>query len=239
MAKTIVFIAALFLVFTSVCHADFLDKAKAFKNQVSGSAEPDKATTIAGLKEALTVGTGNAVKLVSQADGYFGNPAIKIPVPEKIQKLTKLMKKVGMKREVDAFEKSMNQAAEKAAPRAKDIFVSAVKEMTFGDAFKILRGNDTAATDYLKSKTSGRMFVAFKPIVASAMNDVGVTRLYKQLTAKATVLPISHDESLDLDHYVTSKALEGLFYMVGQEEKKIRKDPAARVTELLKKVFKK
>jgi hypothetical protein len=145
---------------------------------------------------------------------------------------------VGFRKEVDAFELSMNRAAEKAAPQALSFFVGAVKEMTIPDAMKILRGNDTAATDFLKSKTYVRIYGAFKPVVTSAMNDVGVTRSFKELMDKARTIPLLKRETVDLDHYVTSKALDGLFIMVGQEEKKIRKDPAARVTELLRTVFK-
>ena len=143
-----------------------------------------------------------------------------------------------MHKEVDAFILSMNRAAEKAAPQALSFFTDAVKEMTIPDAVGILRGNDTAATDFLKSKTYDRIYGAFKPVVSSAMNDVGVTHSFKQMMDKARTIPLLKREAVDLDHYVTSKALDGLFIVVGQEEKKIRKDPAARVTELLKTVFK-
>ncbi len=240
MKKKLFFILVVIFLFVPVSHAGLLDKAKALKEKVTAQrGEPDTSTTISGLKEALSVGTEKAVKTVSRTDGYLGNPAIKIPLPENVQKVSKVLRKVGLKKEVDSFEVSMNRAAEKAAPQAKDIFIGAVKEMTFQDAKKILHGGDTAATDYLKSKTSEKIFNAFKPIVSSAMNDVGVTKSYKRLADKAKRTRILKDESLDLDHHVTNKALDGLFYMVGQEEKKIRTDPAARVTELLKKVFKK
>jgi hypothetical protein len=132
----------------------------------------------------------------------------------------------------------MNRAAEKAAPQALDFFVAAVKEMTIPDAVAILRGNDTSATSFLKSKTFDRIYGAFKPTVTAAMNDVGVTRSFKEMMDKARTIPFLKQEAVDLDHYVTSKALDGLFTIVGQEEQKIRKDPAARVTDLLKKVFK-
>ncbi len=238
MKKNLIFIILACFLFVPVTHAGLLDKAKALEDKFKASrGEPDTNTTIAGLKEALSVGTEKTVKTVSQADGYFGNPAIKIPLPENVQKVAKTLRKVGLKKEVDSFEVSMNRAAEKAAPKAKDIFIGAVKEMTFQDAKKILTGGDTAATDYLKAKTSEKIYTAFKPIVSSAMNDVGVTRSYKDLTGKAKLTRLLKDESLDLDHHVTNKALDGLFYMVGQEEKKIRTDPAARVTELLRKVF--
>jgi hypothetical protein len=175
---------------------------------------------------------------VSKVDGYFGNPFIRIPVPENVRKIERTLRKVGLNKEVDKFILSMNRAAEKAAPQALSFFVDAVKEMTIPDAVNILHGNDTAATDFLKSKTYQRIYGAFKPAVSTAMNDVGVTRSFKEMMDKARNIPLLKREAVDLDHYVTTKALDGLFIMVGQEEKKIRKDPAARVTDLLRTVFK-
>jgi hypothetical protein len=138
---------------------------------------------------------------------------------------------------VDEFVLSMNRAAEMAAPQAKSIFVESIREMTFEDAKKILNGGDTAATDFFKASTSDRLYEAFKPIISSSMNDVGATRKYKEMMGQYTALPFTSAESVDLDHHVTNKSLDGLFYMVGEEEKKIRTDPAARVTDLLKTVF--
>jgi enolase len=138
---------------------------------------------------------------------------------------------------VDEFVLSMNRAAEKAAPKAKAVFISAIQEMTFEDAKKILNGGDTAATDFFKEKTSANLYESFKPIISSSMDEVGVTRSYKEMMGRYTMLPFTKAESVDLDHHVTNKALDGLFFMVGQEEKKIRTDPAARVTDLLKAVF--
>jgi len=132
----------------------------------------------------------------------------------------------------------MNRAAEKAAPRAADIFAGAIREMSITDAQKILGGGNTAATEYFKSKTSTQLFDAFKPDISKSMSEVGVTRAYKAMTDRYTsMVPFAKVESLDLDRYVTNKSLDGLFYMVGQEETKIRTNPAARTTELLRKVF--
>lgn len=198
----------------------------------------DQTTIASGLKEALTVGTGNAVTSVSKTDGYFGNKMIKILMPEKIQTAANALGKLGYEKQVDDFVLSMNRAAEKAAPKAKEIFVDAIKQMTIDDAKKILNGGNTAATDYFKSKTSKKIFETFKPIVSSSMNEVGVTKAYNDMMGKYTSsVPFSKKESLDLNTYVTNKASDGLFYMVGQEEIKIRTDPAARVTDLLKNVF--
>jgi len=197
----------------------------------------DENTIISGLKEALSIGTENAVRSVSQVDGYFGSEIIKILMPEKIQKVADVLGKVGYQQQVDNFILSMNRAAERAAPKTASIFGSAIKKMTLDDARGILDGGDTAATDYFKAKTSGTIYETFKPIISSSMNKVGVTRSYKEMMGKYTSLPFMQSESLDLDHYVTNKSLDGLFYMLGQEEKKIRTNPAGRVTELLKKVF--
>ncbi len=198
---------------------------------------PGNEQIIAGLKEALSIGTGNAVTATSKTNGYFGNQAIKILIPEKIQKVADVLGRVGYQKEVDDFVLSMNRAAEKAAPQAKAIFIDAVRQMTVDDARKILDGGDTAATEYFKAKTSGKLYEAFQPIVSSSMNEVGTTRSYKEMMGQYTALPFASAESLDLDRYVTNKSLDGLFYLVGQEEIKIRKDPAARVTDLLKTVF--
>ncbi len=192
---------------------------------------------ISGLKEALSVGTANAVAATSKLDGYFANTAIKILVPERARKVAALLEKAGFRQEVDDFVLSMNRAAEKAAPQARVRFVAAIKEMTFDDARKILRGDDTAATTYFEGKTRQKLYDDFQPVVSRSMEEVGVTRSYKRMMAQYTSLPFTRAESLDLDRYVTERALDGLFHMLGQEEKKIRTDPAARVTDILKTVF--
>ncbi len=239
MRRILVLLAVTGLLGVSFAHANLLDKVKEFREQKQGgSGEPDAATITAGLKEALSVGAKNGVANVSRVDGYFGNQLIRIPMPENIKKTEKMLRKVGLGKEADAFILSMNRAAEKAAPQALSFFTDAVKEMTIPDAVGVLRGSDTAATDYLRSKTYDKIYGAFKPSVSSAMNDVGVTRSFKQMMDKARTIPLLKKQSVDLDHYVTSKALDGLFVVVGVEEKKIRKDPAARVTELLRTVFK-
>jgi hypothetical protein len=204
---------------------------------VASQSGPDQQTTVSGLKEALSIGTKNAVKSVSKTDGYFSNEMVKILLPDKIQKVADVVAKLGFQEQVDAFILSMNRAAEAAAPKATAIFVDAVKAMSFDDALKILQGGDTAATEYFKEKTSKKLYDEFKPVVVSNMNAVGVTKAYKGMMAPYESLPLVSKESIDLDHYVTNKALDGLFLMIGQEEKKIRTNPAARVTDLLKTVF--
>ncbi len=193
--------------------------------------------TISGLKEALSVGTGNAVSLLSREDGYFSNELTRILMPEKIQNVADMLKKVGFGSQVDNFVLTMNRAAEKAAPQAKEFFIGAIKEMTFDDAKKILNGGDTAATDYLNDKTRDKIYAAFKPTVTSSLDQVGATKAYKDMMQSFTSLPFMSTQSLDLDHYVTDQALNGLFLRVGEEETKIRTNPAARVTGLLEQVF--
>jgi len=192
---------------------------------------------IQGLKEALQIGTQNAVKLVSKPDGYYQNPDIKIPLPESVQKVEKLLRAAGYGAKVDSFELSMNRAAERAAPEAKSIFGDAIRQMTFDDAKKILNGRDNEATLYFENKTSDRLQEIFKPIVKDAMGEVGVTQSFQDLNARAQSLPFGKSLSFDLDQYVTDGALKGLFKMLAEEEKRIRTEPAARVTDLLKKVF--
>jgi hypothetical protein len=239
MRRPSIIILLLSLFFASFAFAGLLDKVRSYRDKDQQSRnDPDTDTIVSGLKEALSIGARNGVETVSQVDGYFGNPLIKIPMPDKIHRIEKALRKAGFNKEVDSFILSMNRAAEKAAPHALTLFVDAVKEMTIPDALSILRGNDTAATDYLKSKTFDKLYQSFKPSISSSMNDVGVTRSFKEMMNKTRRIPFLKKESVDLDHYVTSKALDGLFTVVGQEEKKIRKDPTARVTELLKTVFK-
>ncbi len=231
--------AIIVLLLAIPCVGQFEELSKkigAYEKPKSTSPLPD-AKLASGLKEALQVGTGNAVKSTGRVDGYFGNPAIKILMPEKMRMLEKGLRAVGYGPQVDEFVLSMNRAAEKAAPAAKKIFLDAVTQMTFDDVRKIFSGGDTAATDYFKTKTSAQLAQAFRPIVEKATSEVGVTQKYKQLVGQAQSVPFVKAESLDIDQYVVGKALDGLFYMLAQEEKNIRKNPAARVTQTLKEVF--
>lgn len=192
---------------------------------------------ISGLKEALQVGTDNAVKTTGRTDGYFLNEAIKILMPEKLRTVEKTLRLVGYGPQLDEFVLSMNRAAEKAAPFAKEIFLNAILEMSFDDARKILSGGDTAATDFFKGKTSDELSQLFHPIVEKVMGETGVVQQYDQLIGRAQDIPFLNTAAPDIDEYVVSKALDGLFYVLGEEERKIRKNPAARVTDLLKEVF--
>jgi len=195
----------------------------------------DKIT--AGLKEALTVSTGNAVALTGRPDGFLKNEAIKILLPEKLRTVGKGLRMMGMGSQVDALEIGMNRAAEQATPKARQIFIRAVTRMTFSDARQILTGGDTAATDYFKRQSTDELTTAFAPIVHQAMENVGVVRQYNQIMKNRMASSVGGDKNFNLDNYVVGKTMDGLFYMLGQEEKKIRTDPAAQTTALLKEVF--
>jgi len=189
------------------------------------------------LKQALQVGTENAVKLTGKTDGYFKNQAIKILMPEKLKTFESGLRTVGYGKQVDDFVLRMNRAAEAAAPSAKNIFWDAIGAMTIDDAKGILKGPETAATDYFKSKTTGQLTTTFSPVVHRTMTEVGATKQYEDLFGRAQQIPFLNLEAFDLDHYVVGKSLDGLFHVVGDEEKKIRANPAARVTDLLREVF--
>ena len=192
-----------------------------------------------GLKEALKVGAGKAVNITGKTDGYFANQAIKIVMPNNLRPLEKGLRMVAYGPKIDDFILSMNRSAEAAAPSAKKIFEDAILAMSFDDARKILSGGDTAATDYFKGKTMDKLTTAFQPIVEKKMSQNGVTRQYKALTDQYQSIPFAKSESLDINKYVVTKALDGLFYELAEQEKQIRKDPAARTTALLKEVFSK
>ena len=232
-------ILSVFLVFCAHLgfSAGLSDLLKGAQETMGSKASLSNDEIIQGLKEALQVGTEKAVALVSKPDGYYQNPDIKIPLPESVQKAEKILRATGYGEKVDDFELSMNRAAERAAPEAQSIFGDAIKQMTFDDAQKILNGRDNEATLYFEDKTSDRLQDAFKPIVKDAMGEVGVTRSFQELNTKAESMPFGKSLSFDLDQYVTDGALKGLFKMLAEEERQIRTQPAARVTDLLKKVF--
>jgi len=193
--------------------------------------------TATGLREALYIGSENAVLQTSQLDGYFRNEVIKILLPENFEILEQAMRLVGQGDLVDEFVLSMNRAAEKAAPYAKEIFWDAIKRIDFDDARRILTDGDTAATDYFRAETTDQLARAFLPVVQRATEEVGATRKYKELVGKYQSIPFAQSIAFDVDDYVVEKGLDGLFYVLAEEERKIRTDPAARVTEILQRVF--
>lgn len=245
--RTVLITLAMFAFFPPASPAGFLDDvlkkgleqlpASSGSQDESSLSGLDEATIASGLKEALALGTKKAVGLVSKLNGYYGNDAIKILLPEKVQAAADLLGKFGYQKQVDDFVMSMNRAAEKAAPKAASHFAEAIRGMTIDDARNLLAGGKSSATDYFRSKTSEKLYDEFKPQVAETMNQVGVARFYNAMMAKVPTTLFARPQSLELTHYVTDKALEGLFTMVALEEQKIRENPVARTTDLLKKVF--
>ena len=237
----IVFILSILILilFTPIptSQAQLGDLFKGVKKAIGIDQGLTESKIIDGLKEALKIGSGNAIGLVSKTDGYFKNPKIKIPLPSSVQKIEKVIRLSGYGSLIDSFDLSMNRAAEKAAPQAKSLLWEAIQQMSFDDGKKILNGRDNEATLYFKDKTYDRLSDIFKPIVHDSMSKVGVTQKYQDLEAKARNLPLTNLYDFDLTQYVTGKALNGLFLMVEDEERKIRENPTARVTELLKEVF--
>lgn len=227
------------------CYAgwgDFFDVIKEKSATVLGTKNVSDSLTndeiVSGLKEALINGSQSAVNLLGKENGFLNHPQLKIPMPEKLQTVESGLRKLGQDKIADQFVLSMNRAAEQATPKAMAIFTNTIKSMSIEDAYGILKGHDNAATEYLKSKGGGQLQQQFLPIVKTATSNVGVTQNYKSLIDNLGMMSKFIDvESLDLDKYVTDKAIDGLFSLVAKEEKLIRENPTARTTELLKKVF--
>ncbi len=213
------------------------DVNNALKNNGKKGKGLSNDDIVNGLKEALTIGSKNSATSASKVDGYFLNPHIKIPFPKDAQNVENTAREVGMGPQVDKFVLTMNRAAEDAGKTVAPIFVDAVKHMTINDGMSILKGKDDAATMYLRTNTSGPLKEKFKPIIQSSIMKVEVTKYWRPLIENYNKIPFVEKINPDLNEYICNKALDGLFYLVAQEELKIRKDPFARVTELLKKVF--
>ncbi len=197
----------------------------------------DSKTAADGLKEALGVGTSRSVALLGRPDGYLKNLEVKVPMPEKLQFMEKGLRTIGKGDLIDEFVTSMNRAAESAAPLARTVFLDTIKTMSFEDALRIVRGRDHEATDYLRTNAGAKLGTLFRPLVADQLDKVGTTRSFNAMMSRASRLPFAGRTTFNLEEYVTGKALDGLFLMIGREEEKIRKDPVARTTNLLKRVF--
>ncbi len=192
-----------------------------------------------GLKEALSKGVSTAIKSLGKENGFLGNVRVRIPLPKSLQKVEKVVRVAGQGKAVDEFVASMNHAAEKAVPVAVDVFVDAIKKMTFDDARQILfTGKDDSATQFFRKNSEETLREKFRPIVEEFTEKTGVTQKYKAMIGKAGfAAQFLGKDATDLDGYVTQKALDGLFLLIADEEKKIRKDPLGRTTSLLRKVF--
>jgi hypothetical protein len=193
---------------------------------------------IDGLKAALGEGADKAIAALGRDNGYYGDPDVKIPVPQSLEAIRKGLKTLGRQQLVEDFEVTLNRAAEQAVPAASAIFVDTIREMSIVDARNILYGPDNAASEYFRDKSGDKITERFSPIVADATDRVGVTSRYKSLIAELGPLAKWIDmDAVDLDRYITDQAVDGLFLKIAEQEKRIRENPAARTSEILKKVF--
>ncbi|MCA9753780.1 MAG: DUF4197 domain-containing protein [Gemmatimonadetes bacterium] len=204
---------------------------------LGGSGTLDDGTITAGLREALTVGTGRAVETVSVTDGFLGDTARRILLPQELQSAASKARQLGFGSQVDEFETLMNRAAEEAAGEAVDVFANAVRSMSWQDVRGILNGPDDAATAFFRARTSDELTARFRPIVDAKMETVGLVRAWNQARNAWSMVQPGGIPSLDLGAYVTDRTLEGLFGQLAVEERRIREDPVARTTALLQKVF--
>ncbi len=240
--RNIVLCIALLVVLITPVQAGWLDR---LKDGVLGSEAVTESVSelasdeiVDGLREALEKGVRIAVDLLGQTDGYFANPKVRIPLPEHLQQLSSGLRMLGQGQYADEFELTMNRAAEAAAPEAKAIFMDAIRDMTIEDARKILDGADDAATQYFRKVGEERLRERMQPVIEQATGKAGVTSAYNSLTKSLEFLGDAVDtRPLDLNNYITGKALDGLFLMIAEEEKRIRENPVERTTDLLKKVF--
>lgn len=234
-------VASLMLAFGPAATADWnsfkeLFKAKSSEVTQNGALSSDEIAR--GLKEALGKGAQSAVERLGKPDGFLSNVDVKIPMPKHLSMVEKGLRTIGQDARADQFIESMNRAAERAVPEAAAVFGDAISKMSIDDAKGILKGSDDAATEYLKRSSAGDLKAKFRPLVDTAVREVGVTEQYQAMVDKAGFASSFVDaDKLDLGSYVTDKALDGVFFMVAEEERKIRANPAARTTELLKKVF--
>ncbi len=202
-----------------------------------GLAALSNADATRGLKAALETGALAAVRLLGVQDGFLGNPRVRIPLPGALQDASQLLKALGRQRQVEELEVAINRAAENAVPLAKNLLVNAVKNMSVGDARSILTGGDTSVTEFFAGKTREPLSGQFLPVVKKATSRVDLAAKYDRVAGKAAGLGLVRQEDASIDHYVTRKALDGLYLVIGEEEKKIRRDPVGTGSSILSKVF--
>ncbi|MDB5199321.1 MAG: hypothetical protein JWO92_1284 [Chitinophagaceae bacterium] len=227
---------SLLILFTISFGSANAQSIKSILNSITKNSDTNSSNIADGLKEALQIGTDRSVQKLSIIDGFFANAALKILMPEEAKKAEQKLRALGFGKQVDNAILSMNRAAEDAAKSAAPIFINAIKQMTIQDAVGILKGSDFAATDYLKNKTSIALTNAFRPVIEASLEKVNATKYWNTIFTTYNKLSFNKVNP-DLSAYVTDKALSGIFYQISLEEQQIRKNPAARTTELLKKVF--
>ena len=232
--KKLLTFSVFFLLLSCSAEAQLLKKAKSLLNKDGFTAEE----AANGLKEALIQGTSKGVDVLSLTDGYFGNPSVKILFPEDAKRVEQKLRQIGLSKQVDEAILSLNRAAEKAAVEAKDIFVDAIKGLTINDAINIVKGQQDAATQFLQRETIADLTAKFSPIINKSLNEVNATKYWSDVMKTYNKIPLVKKVETDLTAYVTQKAIDGLFTKIAEEELNIRKNPAARTSELLKKVFK-
>ncbi len=236
MKKHFILIFGLVLIFS--CTSQQVSQTVGVINDTLNKGKPLTSSEVAsGLKEALVKGITSGVVQASATDGFLGNPKLKIPFPEDARKVENTLRDLGLGGEVDKFVTTLNRGAEEAAEKAKPIFVSAIKNMTIQDAFQILKGEDNAATEYLRRNTEAQLVDAFKPVMRNSLEQVNATKYWSELITRYNRIPLVQKVDPELDSYATQKAVDGLFVLIAQEEGKIREDPLARTTDLLKRVF--
>ncbi len=209
----------------------------ALNEALNQSAPLTSGEAASGLKEALIQGISKGANQASALDGFLGNSKIKIPFPPDAQKVANTLRDIGLGNEVDKFVTTLNRGAEEAAKEAKPIFVNAIKAMTIQDAFNILKGEENAATNYLKRTTEQELINKFTPVMETALQKVNATKFYGDLVERYNKVPFVEKANPDLTNFATQKAVDGLFVLIAQEEANIRENPAARATDLLKRVF--
>ena len=219
------------------CTAQQIQQAKKTLEDALGEQSLTAEEVAKGLKEALVQGTSKGTSAVSQLNGYYNNPQIKIPFPPDVQKVETKLRELGLGNQVDKFVETLNRGAEEAAKEAKPIFVNAITSMTIQDAWGILKGNEDAATQYLIRTTSTDLKTAFQPVIKRSLDKTNATKYYSDIINTYNKIPLLEDVNPDLESYATDRAIEGLFVMIAKEEKNIRDNPGARTTELLKRVF--
>jgi Protein of unknown function (DUF4197) len=204
---------------------------------VPAQAALSESDAASGIRTALQRGAEAAVKNLGRADGFLGNEKVRIPLPGYLEDASKVMRKLGQGKRIDELITAMNRAAEAAVPEAKALLVQTVKNVSVEDALKIVKGGETSVTQYFADKTREPLGVKFLPIVTTATEKVKLAEKYNKLAGKAENLGVVKKEDANIQQYVTRKALDGLYWMIGEEEKKIRKDPVGTGSAILKKVF--
>lgn len=242
----ILLLTFLFLPGATFAEDSWLQKGADFLKSLGSTNETEKTSLTSALtsgdiekafKEALRVGSGNVVNQLSAVDGFYKDPSIRIPLPEKMKPVKDALNRVGMKKDVEKLEKRLNRAAEVAVPRAKQLFIQAISAMTFKDVMKIYEGPKDSATRYFREKTSASLEKEMRPIVEDSLSEVGAIRSFKKVMKSYNKLPYVPEAKADITAYVVQKGMDGVFFYLAKEEVAIRENPEKRTTELLRQVF--